>query len=155
MSVVEKLIQDRKICDIHVKRLKKAIINLKSVLPIDGKKLQRLNDNELGQLEILTSRFAKLQDVIGDKIFKTLLLFYDNAPKKRSIIDVLNQLEKLDIIESVEFWNGMRDARNHITHEYPDDFELMSKHINDVVEKSKVLVKFWTKLKKEIAKHVK
>ena len=40
-----------------------------------------------------------------------------------SMIDILNLLEKLDIIKSVNEWDQLREIRNIIAHEYPSDIE--------------------------------
>lgn len=40
---------------------------------MDASTFLRLKDDEIGYMELLISRFSKLQDVIGDKIFPMLV----------------------------------------------------------------------------------
>lgn len=66
----------------------------------------------------------KLQDKIGGKLFRALLAEWreldgDDMP----MIDVLNRLEKLSIQPSVAVWDELREVRNAIAHEYPEDIE--------------------------------
>ena len=63
-------------------------------------------------------RFSKLQDCMGAKLFKAVLLYQgDNVNKP--FLDILNQLEKIDILD-VDEWFEMRDLRNEISHNYGD-----------------------------------
>lgn len=47
-------------------------------------------------------RFAKLQDCMGAKLFKSILL-YQGENVNKPFLDILNQLEKLEIID-VDEW---------------------------------------------------
>jgi len=40
-----------------------------------------------------------------------------------SFIDILDKIEKLRIINSVEDWLKLRKLRNKLAHEYPDEFD--------------------------------
>jgi hypothetical protein len=66
--------------------------------------------------------FAKIQDKMGAKLFKSILwelreLDSDAVPMR----DVLNLLEKLRIIEQASDWDKIREIRNSLAHEYPSD----------------------------------
>jgi hypothetical protein len=68
--------------------------------------------------------YIKIQDKLGAKLFRQLLLALreiDDA--SMPMIDILNRLEKLKIIDSVEQWDRLREIRNAITHEYPLDID--------------------------------
>ena len=68
--------------------------------------------------------FGKLQDKIGAKLFKQV--FYDMKEIDSfslSMIDVLNLLEKYEILQSIEQWERLREIRNILAHEYPFDIE--------------------------------
>lgn len=41
-----------------------------------------------------------------------------------TMLDVLNRLEKLRIIDYVETWDKLREIRNAIAHEYPEDVQI-------------------------------
>lgn len=66
--------------------------------------------------------YIKIQDKIGAKLFRQVLLALRELPNERvPMIDLLNLLEKLGLIESVEQWDRLREIRNTIAHEYPSD----------------------------------
>lgn len=66
--------------------------------------------------------FSKLQDRIGAKLFKKILYELKEIDTFAiPMLDVLNLLEKLDIIDSATVWDELREARNAITHDYPLD----------------------------------
>ncbi|HEY8271001.1 MAG TPA: HepT-like ribonuclease domain-containing protein [Pseudobdellovibrionaceae bacterium] len=68
------------------------------------------------KLEALTSRFARLVDLLVNKTFRTidtLELEYGG-----SLIDVVNRAAKRGIVDSVEQVREFKDLRNEIAHEY-------------------------------------
>jgi hypothetical protein len=68
--------------------------------------------------------FAKLQDKIGAKLFKTVLYeLKEIDDMAMPMIDVLNLLEKLNIIADQQRWEELRELRNILSHEYPFDIE--------------------------------
>jgi len=66
-------------------------------------------------------RFIKLQDLAGQKLFKTYLDEIGEYRDDMSLLDVLDKLEKLKIIDDADKWMGFRKLRNELTHEYPDN----------------------------------
>ena len=77
-------------------------------------------------------RFAELQDSMGAKIFKSLLL-YQGENVDKPFLDILNQLEKMDIID-VEEWFEIRDLRNEISHDYENNEQKAIEILNMIVE---------------------
>lgn len=61
-------------------------------------------------------RFSKLQDCMGAKLFKSVLL-YQGENVNKPFLDILNRLESMDIID-VDEWFEIRDLRNEIAHNY-------------------------------------
>lgn len=70
-------------------------------------------------------RFIKLQDFMGDKLFKTLLKSVGEYKDNMALIDCLDKLEKLDIIETADQWMNYRLIRNKLTHEYSSNQQEM------------------------------
>jgi len=84
--------------------------------------------------------FSKIQDKIGAKLFKKVL--YELKEIDNFSIpfrDVLNILEKLEILDSYE-WEKLREIRNNLAHEYPFDYD-------DRVENLKLVLKYYPTLK--------
>ena len=81
------------------------------------------NDNDIKTIDAFIYRFVKLQDYMGDKLFKELLKAVLEYKDNMSMLDVLDKLEKLEIIPSEDRWLDYREVRNKLTHEYPDNEE--------------------------------
>lgn len=137
--------------DIHAGRLDVALQHISHLLPFQPSGLQKFTADELGHLEMMTSRFAKLQDLLGAKIFPLLLEALQEGRSEDSALDRLHKLEKLGILPSTHEWIMMRELRNHVTHEYPDNPALMAANLNKIVTYAKNLLAFWAKLKAKIA----
>lgn len=75
-------------------------------------------------------RFSKLQDCMGAKLFRSVLL-YEGENINKPFLDILNQLEAINII-NVDEWFEIRDLRNEIAHEYDDDEEKAIEIINAI-----------------------
>ncbi len=68
--------------------------------------------------------YIKIQDKLGASLFRKLLFALREIDNENlSMIDILNLLEKLEIIKSVNEWDQLREIRNIIAHEYPSDIE--------------------------------
>ena len=59
--------------------------------------------------------------MLGDKFFKEFLMLIGNYKTNMSMLDVLDRLEKLEMIEDANAWLMYRNLRNTLTHEYPDN----------------------------------
>jgi len=108
---IEKLYQNTKIDYEEIMALKEIDTSI-----FEDKYLSRLVNSFL-------FNFSKLQDYIGAKFFKSFLYSLEEIdtyaiPMK----DVLNILEKLEILNK-EDWEEIREIRNFLSHEYPDENE--------------------------------
>ncbi|BBO67028.1 hypothetical protein DSCA_09580 [Desulfosarcina alkanivorans] len=78
-----------------------------------------LSEEELESFEALTGRFARLSDIIIQKVFRYFdVLDLENSGTVR---DRINRAEKKGIIESAEDFIHIRLLRNEIAHEYKSD----------------------------------
>jgi len=78
--------------------------------------------------------FSKLQDKIGTKLFKQLLFeLREIADFSVVMIDILNILEKLNIVNKEE-WDNLREVRNLLAHEYPFCIDERIENINITLE---------------------
>ena len=71
---------------------------------------------ELDHLEALTSRFARLSDMLLQKILR--LIDQLDLESSGTIRDRLNRAEKKELISNVETFTKIRLLRNEIAHEY-------------------------------------
>jgi len=86
---------------------------------LERAKILVVDDELLERLEVFTSRFARLQDTLGDKLLPVLLEALNE--KQRTHIDNLDIAERLGWLPSVEDWQIMRQLKNQMVHEYIED----------------------------------
>jgi hypothetical protein len=128
------------IAQTHASRLTYAIKKLAHHFPLSAKTVLAIPDDELPMFEFYTSRFSKLQDLMGNALFPKLLAAVGDLTEGMTFIDKLNRLEKLGIIESTDAWMTMRQIRNHLSHEYPNQPELTAVYLNEAFESGQQLL---------------
>jgi uncharacterized protein YutE (UPF0331/DUF86 family) len=76
-------------------------------------------EDEFDDFENLVSRYARMIDVILNKVFRSIdaIELEDGG----TLLDVVNRAEKRGIIDSVERVRDLKDLRNDIVHEYETD----------------------------------
>lgn len=74
------------------------------------------NEEEYDSLETLASRFARVSDILLQKIFWSI----DNVEleERGTLLDAINRMNKRGIIESIDVMREIRELRNQIVHEY-------------------------------------
>jgi len=84
--------------------------------------------------------FIKLQDAMGTRFIPVIagLIIGNNDP--RPFIDNLNILEKNGAIDSAEKWQELRNLRNRLAHEYPEN-------TGQTVDALNILITEWTYLR--------
>lgn len=82
---------------------------------------------ELESFESLCSRFARLSDIMTQKIFRLLAEIALEQPG--TVRDRINRAEKWNLVESAERFVAIRIVRNDIAHEY------MPEAIRDIFKK--------------------
>ena len=60
----------------HSMRLKRAYSKMQSFMPLTSERVQELTEEDIEHIDQYLYRFAKLQDVIGEKLFVSLLNFF-------------------------------------------------------------------------------
>jgi hypothetical protein len=93
------------------------------------------NYDELERFEALTSRFARLSDILIQKIFR--LIDKIDLESVGTVRDRINRAEKKELIESTEDFVKIRILRNQIAHEY------IPEEINEIF---KTVLKYTPKL---------
>jgi len=99
------------------------------------------NKEKIKTIDAFIFRFIKLQDFMGEKLFKELLRRIGEYKDNMSMIDILDRLEKLEIIENSDDWLDSRIIRNQLTHQYPNNTK-------DIVNGLKLSLKIFKKLEK-------
>lgn len=92
--------------------------------------------------------YLKIQDRIGTKVFKKVLYeLREINDYSIPMIDVLNTLEKLNIIEKADEWDRLREIRNNVTHDYPSDIDERIENIKLTLEGYSALKKIYNNIK--------
>ena len=67
------------------------------------------------RLDAFRVRYGDLQDCLGNKVFRSVLLAEDEEPV--NMADTLNRMEKRGILSSADAWRNMRAIRNAFAHD--------------------------------------
>lgn len=136
---------------IHIKRVNEAVeeLNRHYSFPIDSDQFQKIlsHRSDLAFADQMIYRFSKAQDTIGAKVFKAFFLFQgENVDKP--FLDLLNQLEKLHIVD-VDEWFLLREVRNNIAHEYESNQQQACEILNAIDQHRHVLTEILTELREK------
>lgn len=101
--------------------------SLQRCVAIQGK--NSYSPQELERFESLASRFARLSDLVIQKMF--CLIDQLDLENQKTVRDRINNAEKKGLIKSSETFVEIRELRNSIAHEYEE--ETMRKLFNAVI----------------------
>ena len=108
--------------------LKKEIKNLDSAATIlrysydNCRKIgikKKFSYEELDQFESLTSRFARMSDLLIKKVFR--LIERLDMEAMETVRDSINRAEKIGLISNADVFSEIRILRNEIAHQYQAD----------------------------------
>lgn len=133
-------------CDKHILRINSAYKKTSAILPLDANKYVALTEDEIEHIDQYLFRFAKLQDTIGKRLFQAIFLSLEEDVADVPFIDLLNRLEKLNILDSKEQWLELRKIRNTLSHTYEDEPEDMSVAINAMFNNKQSIEKIYKHL---------
>ncbi len=119
-------------CDQHIDKLNTACSKLKSSFPLTGQSYKNFADDELSYLDQYLYRFSKLQDSVGQKLFKAVLAYKKEEVANLSFIDIVNRLEQLEYLHDGDGWFDLRNIRNQLAHDYEDDPKQLVGIINKI-----------------------
>ncbi|AZV47333.1 hypothetical protein C3L23_08620 [Nautilia sp. PV-1] len=151
--------------EFHIKVLNESLEILKNIRDefnekygnIDISKYEDIKSYDVKSLDALAYRFSKIQSLLGEKVFKEILekLEYDLTDK--SYIDILQYIEKEGIINSIYEWKKLREIRNSLSHDYPEEIESVVNAINQMLDSIEIFEKIVKKVeeKYEYANQVK
>lgn len=117
-------------CTQHVHRLQYVSERVRTLFPLTEHSLQELSEEQVGAIDQLLYRFGKLQDALGIRLYPSMLRLGQEWRDEDTFLDKLYRLEKLGVLESAARWIALRDIRNRLTHEYPDNPQLKTVVLN-------------------------
>ena len=108
-------------CAVNI-NIKKARADFEEILSWDNLTPEIFENNEKRRaVDSFIFRFTKIQDLIGEKLFKEILDKVGEFRRNMSFTDILDKAEKLEIIDSADKWSNFRELRNSLSHEYPSN----------------------------------
>lgn len=123
--------------NLHKNRLKLALEEIKSWENLDSDIFE--NFEKIKTVDTFIYRFIKVQDIMGEKLFKTFLNEIGEYKDNMSLLDILDKLEKFEIVEDAYEWMEYRKLRNQLTHEYPNNE-------NEVIDGIKIAIESFAKI---------
>lgn len=90
-------------------------------------KKKKFSNTDLEALDSLTSRFARLSDLIIQKMFKSI--DKANLEGDGTVRDRINRAEKNGLIKGADIFVEIRKLRNTISHEY-------AANVKEIIEKA-------------------
>lgn len=133
--IVQKLVSTLRECSTHLMRMSYAHKKISVFMPVSAKTLPCLSDEDVEALDQYIFRFSKLQDTMGERLFRQMLERLAEDVRGMAFIDKLNRLEQLGMLRSTDEWLAMRQLRNLLAHEYDDNQEQLAEIINLVFSK--------------------
>ena len=104
---------------------------------------------EKANFDSITSRFQKIQSLFGEKVFRNILEEMNISTKNKNMLEILSLLLKNGVINfEPKEWLDLRELRNSLSHEYPDDLPEIVDTINEVFEKLEFLEGIYLDIKK-------
>ena len=128
----------------HIEKILNTKKTTKDLFPLDIDTLKNLSETKQDKIDVLIFRFSKLQDLLGKKIFKNILE-YSGFNTNISFLEILSELDKESLI-NIDTWLELRDIRNAIAHEYPEEEETVVNELNFIYENVDYLISITHKL---------
>ena len=149
----DRIIQTFDTCALHLKRMEFAKSKVGAFIPLNRDNYYSMDDETIGFLDQYIFRFSKLQDTMGSRLFPLTLETLAEPVSDLAFIDILNRLEKLEIIDSAHSWVQLRKIRNDIAHEYPASLIERIEGINILIDRLDVLKQIIKRCQSILDKH--
>ncbi len=148
----DKLYQAYQMSVIHLERMQFAFGKIQHFFPLNIEKYQSITPEEMSFFDQFIYRFTKLQDVIGAKLFSSVLINLGEDIYNKPFIDIVQKLEKINALKSADDWFMLREVRNLLTHEYPFNQQEIINDLNLLYSNFNQLLDMWSHLD-EFIKH--
>lgn len=150
MNKLSKIID---IANVHGAKIIDAKAHISKLFPVDKNTMTNLSKIDFLWIELLVSRFGKLQDILGAKIIPLFFEEHQTNIQNMTMLDIINLCEKVGIIKNAALWKEMRSIRNHVESEYPDHPELIALYLNQLYDLIPELLSILDNIEKRMAKN--
>ncbi len=109
----------------------------------------KLSVEQYDDLEALSSRFARVSDMLVQKAFRAIdrITFEEGG----TLIDAINRAEKRGLVDSLETVRKIREIRNEIAHEY--SVEDLVHLLRKIIDETPTLLSIVESIKNYAAKY--
>ncbi len=129
-------------CGLHAAVLADAASRLPAVFSAD--QVGAIDVEQRRLLDQAAYRFMKLQDSLGEKVLPGILeLTLDPLPPEASFAEKLQRLERLGALRSAGHWRLLREVRNSLAHEYPENPALQAAALTRLMRGVSELMDLW------------
>ena len=146
-ELAQRLRRDFEVCDRHVFRIREALEGLAVSSPLTVEQYSAFTSEQVRCVDQFLFRFAKLQDVMGAKIFRNLLEFWDEDVASLPMRDILDRLERYRLIPGADEWVYIRELRNELAHDYHLSEQDVVAVLNELFAKVEVLFGIYEKIR--------
>ncbi len=119
------------VCNKMAHNLRFSLDKVNVISPFTKENLDNITDENKQLVDAFIHRFGKLQDFLGDSMFRIILEL--EAEKIGSMRDILNKMEKFYIIDNVDEWVSIRKAGNDAVYDYDLKSETIAEKLNNLV----------------------
>lgn len=134
---------------VHIGRLRDVLASLKELYPLTTEKFLSLSLADKDRLDALAFRFAKLQDLLGTKIFREYLTVLQYPVEDKNFLEILKELDKENIVD-IDLWSEFRGVRNAISHDYPLEDDDKVEAINYLIDHIEELMQVAYNIKEKL-----
>ncbi|NCD34910.1 MAG: hypothetical protein EOL87_16020 [Spartobacteria bacterium] len=127
-------------CESHVAKLRRSRRLLSEFFPLKADGFERCSEEQVEHVDQFIYRFTKLQDAMGMRLLPSLHALLEGSVSPIPFLDVLNKLEKLQVLPSVEEWQWFGNLRNNLAHDYPESIEQTVLTLNFLFERHEQLL---------------
>jgi hypothetical protein len=143
----ENIIEELKL---HFGRVDSITPVIKSWIPLTEKDFD--NVEKVTTIDSFIYRFNKIQDRMGDRLFPKFLQLMEEYSSRMPLIDVLNELERLEIIGNAAEWIEYRKLRNSLTHDYPGNIEEIIEALEQALEAYEKMKMIYSNIVEQVQK---
>ncbi|MDM8539150.1 hypothetical protein QUF70_20545 [Desulfobacterales bacterium HSG17] len=131
----------------HLQKIKRTKDLLKDLFPANVNSFQAFSPQEIGHIDQFIYRFTKMQDSLGMRLIPALYSWLEGDTTPKPFLDIMNRLEKLEIIDSVDDWQFFRNLRNNLAHDYPESLVQTIETLNLLYEEIEKFLLIFQQLK--------
>lgn len=140
---IDKLKKILNMLDTNFKRLDYAYSRIEYLLPFSITMIEKLEPEQISFVDQYIFRYSKIQDIMGEKFFRIILEAVEENTASFAFIDILNKLEKLEVLHDKSEWLYLRKLRNEVSHEYPLDDDEAVVALNSLFSSKGKLLDFY------------